>query len=152
MEPRECGRVFEKAKTQFDESREDPTPNALGTLVLLSILLTLRWTLQPRTWESIEDCRVLWDTGRILWAELAATPSTKFDLEASHQMGGGTVRCLGEIQRAERRLETVKGRGGGENDAGYNSLITLYAKNGDVNQAEHCLNTMTNGGIVAERS
>ena len=38
----------------------------------------------------------------------------KFDLEASHQMGGATVRCLGGLHRAERLLETMKGRVVGE--------------------------------------
>ena len=66
------------------------------TLVLMSIQLTLRCTLQPQRWERIEGGRVLWNTGR--------------------QMERATVRCVGEHQRAERLLETM-------HDVCYNSRI-----------------------------
>ena len=46
-----CGKVDEsvrRKKTKCDASREDPTPDALGTLSLPSTLFDLRCTLQPR--------------------------------------------------------------------------------------------------------
>ena len=108
-----CGKVDASVrmhKTKCDASREDPTPDALGTLSLPSTLFDLRCTLQPqkkKVDQWLGPCRVRWHGEAAMW-------TARLD-SAEWGQTGQDASLIGTSLKTEQRRNSEAGAGFSQN-------------------------------------